>query len=209
MKQYLIKNRISFLLTLDINNAAPLVCYGYEAYLNYHQQEIESFHKLANFDFSSEYNINFISKFKIQNNILKEIESKRDKDIEFALKVDFFLIQKEYVNIQNKNNIDLLKSYPQLISTTLIIKFPQSFWIENIINKSTLHKIALLELPLADYPKLDTLSISIKELREARKYFINGDYDKVVSHCRSVLESVTNQKLKVNQTIRHLLISML
>jgi len=64
----------------------------------------------------------------------------------------------------------------------------QSQWINKIL-PALGHKTAtLIELPSASIILPTEYSQSLAELEESRKFFLAGDYDKVVGHCRSAIE---------------------
>jgi hypothetical protein len=85
-------------------------------------------------------------------------------------------------------------TYPKYISgfensqghTTFSIE--QSQWVNKIL-PALGHKTAtLIELPTASVILPAEYTHSMAELEESRKYFLTGDYDKVVGHCRSAIE---------------------
>lgn len=63
---------------------------------------------------------------------------------------------------------------------------PQSHWVEKVLPGMGYGQVRLIELPVVAAPV--DFREAYGELARAEEYFRQGDYDKVVAHCRSALE---------------------
>lgn len=64
----------------------------------------------------------------------------------------------------------------------------QSQWVNKVLGQMGHASYKLVELPTANAIIPEEYKISLGEFEEARKYFLNGDYDKTVAHCRAALD---------------------
>jgi len=64
----------------------------------------------------------------------------------------------------------------------------QSHWVNKVLGQMGHHTYKLVELPIANNVIPAEYEVSLAEFEEARKYFLNGDYDKTVAHCRAALD---------------------
>jgi hypothetical protein len=60
----------------------------------------------------------------------------------------------------------------------------------------------LFELPKNSHIIPEEYSKSLNELEEAKRYFLNGDYDKTVGHCRSALDPFKAKKDEIKTFIK-------
>ncbi len=73
----------------------------------------------------------------------------------------------------------------------IIFSIPHSHWVNKILPGLGHGKVKLIEIPIPE--KSDISTTAQEELKRAQNYFINGDYDKAVEHCRNALESLKNR----------------
>ena len=75
------------------------------------------------------------------------------------------------------------------------IKFQieHSHWVTSILPGLGYNAGALVELPAVSILLPTEYANAIDEMKDARKYFDGGDYDKAVGHCRSALEPIKKQ----------------
>lgn len=64
----------------------------------------------------------------------------------------------------------------------------QSYWVNKVLGQMGHNTYKLVELPVINNIIPAEYEISLGEFEEARKYFLNGDYDKTVAHCRAALD---------------------
>lgn len=64
----------------------------------------------------------------------------------------------------------------------------QSYWVNKVLGQIGHQTYKLIELPIANNVIPAEYKVSLGEFEEARKYFLNGDYDKTVAHCRAALD---------------------
>jgi HEPN domain-containing protein len=67
---------------------------------------------------------------------------------------------------------------------------PHSLWVDKILPHLGYGKVKLIEVPIPEKIVPDTFQKALKELQEAQRYFVEGDYDKVVAHCRSAVQLI-------------------
>lgn len=81
------------------------------------------------------------------------------------------------------------------ISTTI----EQSQWVVKILPQLGNNTYKLIELPAFNDLIPELYAKTIIEFEEANKYFINGDYDKTVAHCRAALDPFYLNKEKFKE----------
>ncbi|TGK01631.1 hypothetical protein EHO58_17945 [Leptospira selangorensis] len=191
-------NILRLKLQFQVNNPLPVVCHGFEVTLKINGiSEVDKFSKLHTFDFSLKYTSNFDCNFKIPNSIFEKIESNRKDDVNFSIDFVFHANKKRKIVGIDNQTFEVIEATQNLLTANLHFNIPKSFWIEKILNNSTLQKIALVEIPISSFSDLEYFTQAINELNEANKYYLLGDYDKSVGHCRSLLESLQKEKDKL------------
>jgi hypothetical protein len=83
----------------------------------------------------------------------------------------------------------------------LNFQIEQSHWIKNILPQLGHDSFRIIELPGANCLIPEEYSKSLNELEEAKKYFLNGDYDKTVAHCRSALDPFKSKRGEIKSFI--------
>lgn len=78
-------------------------------------------------------------------------------------------------------------------------QIPQSYWVNNVLPGIGHKSFTLVELPTASQIIPAEYARSLNELEEARKYFIIGDYDKTVAHCRGAIDPFRAQKDQIKK----------
>ncbi len=189
------QNKISFQMQLEITNPVAAISHGFEMIFKTNgTEEIGRIFNLVGFDFSSKYTYNFNPTFILSNSALEHIEATRKNDIQINLDIVLHVRKKIKIKNDHGSELEASDSTHHLAFGYLNFTIPKSFWIENIINNSTLQKIALVEIPIGSIPDIDFFIETIGELKEAQSYYLQGDYDKSVAHCRSLLESLLKEK---------------
>jgi len=64
----------------------------------------------------------------------------------------------------------------------------QSHWVNKILGQMGHNSYKLVEIPAVNQIIPEEYKTSLVEFEEAQKYFLNGDYDKTVAHCRAALD---------------------
>ncbi|MCT8335885.1 hypothetical protein NUH30_19515 [Leptospira sp. 85282-16] len=188
-------NLLTFAMQIEITNPLPIVSYGYELVLKVNgNQEITKKHFLISFDFSSKHTYNFLSNFNLSNSVLEYIEKNRTNDLILGLDFTFFVYKKIKIKDINNQEIEAIGPTHNSIFGYLNFPIPKSFWIEHLLINSTLEKIALVEIPIGSITNTNFFLEAINELKEAKKYYSQGDYDKSVAHCRSMQEAMMKEK---------------
>lgn len=83
-----------------------------------------------------------------------------------------------------------VQEFRQATVQPIVFQIPKSQWAEQILSQTGYGRLELLEFRIADPSKQTGLPRSVEELRQAQKQLIEGEYDKVVAHCRLAIESI-------------------
>lgn len=78
---------------------------------------------------------------------------------------------------------------------------PRSFWIETVLPKLGLPGFKLFEIPLTHSSIMEAYDDIINEFNSAEKYFIKGDYNQCVGHCRHTMDHLSRNLKKVKDQI--------
>lgn len=139
--------------------------------------------------------------FSFGYDVIQKIEKVRKGDIEFHLSVNFqTAIFKEYSN--GEKTRDYLNTGYDRASGHIDFTIPQSSWVNTILPQTGYGTFRLIELPATSSVIPSEYAISLGELEEAKKYFLNGDYDKTVAHCRSALDPFKAKKGEIKSYIK-------
>ena len=122
-----------------------------------------------------------------------KIEEQRQGDIELQLKgsaliAEHPLVTKAGINERQEYRKDVEEFTTGRFDITFSI--PQSHWVDKILPGLGYGKVKLIELPIPEKIVPDTFQKALKELQESQRYFVKGDYDKVVAHCRSAVQLI-------------------
>ena len=137
--------------------------------------------------------------FEIDESKLHLIESKRMEGVPFQINYKFhFALYDEIPSVDSKNRPIVKQFVSEYYSTDsshqyLNINISQSQWVNKILPKLGDKQYRLIELPIFNDVIPESYSKSLNELVNATKYFKNGDWDKVVSHCRSAIEPIKSE----------------
>ena len=124
---------------------------------------------------------------------IEKIEERRQGDIQFCLSGSALIaehpsIAKAGLDEQPKYRRDVENFTTGNFNITFSI--PQSHWIDKILQGLGYGKVKLIEIPIPERIVPDTFQKALKELQESQRYFVEGDYDKVVAHCRSAVQLI-------------------
>lgn len=120
---------------------------------------------------------------------VKYLEDKRESDWRFRLNF-MVLIIKHPLNPYAQKGKD--KKVQELLTSSfaLTLDIPQSYWIKNVLPGLGYGKIKLIEIPIPEKIIPNTFQKALKELEASQEYFVEGDYNKAVGHCRSAIQLI-------------------
>jgi len=76
----------------------------------------------------------------------------------------------------------------------LVFTIPKSHWVDKLLPQLGYGKIELIEVRIPDGNRADGLPKAVQEIRQARAYLLNGDWQKAVAHCRNTLETILDSR---------------
>jgi hypothetical protein len=76
----------------------------------------------------------------------------------------------------------------------IVFTIAKSQWVEQILPQLGNGRLELIEVRLPDGFRAEGLPKAVQEVRMARSYLDNGDWDKAVAHCRNVLEAILDSR---------------
>lgn len=129
--------------------------------------------------------------FPLSLDIINRLEKNRKGGMPLRLQYKVQIATYESITVTNDKNQKIEKPFVTGFLTgqgdaNFVIE--QSQWVNKILNKMGHHSYKLVELPAINNVIPAEYEISLNEFEEARKYFLNGDYDKTVAHCRAALD---------------------
>lgn len=132
--------------------------------------------------------------FLLTNEIVNKIEKYRNGDLNFTLELSFQAsIYKELPGAATQNHSNLYVSSIENGSGTIQFQISQSHWVKRVLPGLGYGAIRLIELPGENEILGEEYKKTLDELEAAKGYFVNGDYDKAVSHCRIAIEPFKKQ----------------
>lgn len=84
----------------------------------------------------------------------------------------------------------------------IVLQIEQSKWVSEILPRMDYKPIRLIELPSFSEVLPTEYEISINEFTEANKYYLNGDYDKTVAHCRAAIDPFKRKLPEIKSFIK-------
>ena len=72
----------------------------------------------------------------------------------------------------------------------ITFSIPQSYWINEILPRLGYGKIKLIEVPIPEKIVPRIFKKALEEIQQSQRYFLEGDYDKVVAHCRNAVQLI-------------------
>lgn len=152
-----------------------------------------------------------IGKFRSEPILCRSLERGNRSSYTITVPLDFFRIEK--IESLREGNISfwfgfevLIAEHPKIPSTErrideriekihksfseLSIEVPQSHWIEKVLPGLGYGKYKVVEIPIPEKVIPEIYQRALDELIRAEKYFKEGDYDKVVVHCRNAIQLI-------------------
>jgi len=118
---------------------------------------------------------------------IDRIEQSREGDLRAALNLRGFFA----VHISGGTGV-------QRFETTRIepiaFTIPKSQWIEKLLPQLGYGRLELIEVRISNGIRAEGLPKAVQEVREARAYLANGDWEKAVTHCRHTLEAILDSR---------------
>lgn len=191
--------KLQIWLALELNpgegkQLQPFILLSVEAKLRTYNSssDIASAVCLQNYSVNSKYTYRIKLEFVLTNYKLGKIEEKRidnfigTLDLTFrALNFDSFVVPVNNERKSIKTIKDIRNAY-----CNLNFEIPQSYWITKLLPGLGWNASRLIELPITNELIPEEYSQSLGELDKANEYYLKGDYDKVVAHCRSALDPI-------------------
>lgn len=118
---------------------------------------------------------------------IERIERSRDGNLRAALKFDgFFAV--------HSPNGGCIERFERTRIETMSFIIPKSQWVEQLLPQLGYGTFELIEVRMSNGVRAEGLPKAVEEIREARKYILDGDWDKAVGHCRNTLETILNSR---------------
>jgi len=76
----------------------------------------------------------------------------------------------------------------------IVFTIPKSQWVEKLLSQLGYGRLELIEVHISNGTRAEGLPKAVQEVREARAYLANGDWEKAVSHCRNTLEAILESR---------------
>ncbi|HJH27191.1 MAG TPA: hypothetical protein C5S37_10620 [Methanophagales archaeon] len=124
---------------------------------------------------------------------IEKIEERRQGDIQFRLSGSALIAEHPSIAKAGPNERQEYKTDVENFTTgnfNITFSIPQSHWIDKILPGLGYGKVKLIEVPIPEKIVPDTFQKALTELQESQRYFVEGDYDKVVAHCRSAVQLI-------------------
>lgn len=195
-------------LTLKpINNKRPdMVCYfltNIEANIicNGFRHKTSEILKVCNIEVTDETQETVTLLFPLDPARINLIESSRKENLNIVLNIRFHYGICVPIISQSSSKEYIIGSYGSDYKH-INFEIPQSNWVKTILPGLGFQSFRLIELP--EYSNLipEEYKLSLGELAEAEKYYRNGDYDKVVSHCRAALDPFKGKMKEMREYIK-------
>jgi len=129
--------------------------------------------------------------FLVNESIINKIEKARKENLPMNITISAQVGMFEsvsYVNKQGEKSDRLFITGFDTGQGNVAFQVEQSQWVNKVLPQMGHGSYKLIELPAINQIIPEEYKISLGEFEEARKYFLNGDYDKTVAHCRAALD---------------------
>ncbi|MBA2612936.1 MAG: hypothetical protein H0U95_13265 [Bacteroidetes bacterium] len=148
---------------------------------------------------SVEYTSSDKFSFVLDDKALFAIEKYRSGDANFSIEFSLGLTLKTELKISGH----LVKSIRNqtIERASLSLNIPKSIWVEELLSNIGHKNLKLVEIPLNHKLLKEAYDDIIFEFNKAEKYFNDSDFDKCVAHCRSTLDALTRNLIKIKKEI--------
>jgi hypothetical protein len=76
----------------------------------------------------------------------------------------------------------------------IVFTIPKSQWVEKLLPQLGYGRLELIEVRISNGIRAEGLPKAVQEVREARAYLANGDWEKAIAHCRNALEAILDSR---------------
>ena len=139
--------------------------------------------------------------FTINYETIAKIEKERKGDLTFSVAVAIEAAVYDEIIFEGNLNKQFVSEFSKG-SGYIDFLVPQSSWVNTLLPQMGHDSFRLFELPKNSHIIPEAYSKSLNELEEAKRYFLNGDYDKAVGHCRSALDPFKAKKDELKTFIK-------
>jgi hypothetical protein len=128
-------------------------------------------------------------------NIIEFIETNRTNNACFEMIINLQIAKNNLIEHDNcSKDLIILDLIPCSSPISIDLEILKSKWIEEILPKIGYGKYSLIKIPIPEAIESDKMKKVICELDNANNYFVKGDYNKVVEHCRKAIELIIKLK---------------
>jgi len=114
------------------------------------------------------------------------MEESREGDLWAGLKFNgFFAVHVSAVGVQR---------FETGTTEPLYFAIPRSQWLEKLLPQLGYGKLELIEVRISNGVRPEGLPKAVQEIRQARSYLAEGDWEKAVIHCRKTLETILDSR---------------
>jgi hypothetical protein len=129
--------------------------------------------------------------FPLSLEIINRIEKARKGNLPFHLQFEVQIATYDNFTVTNTKAERSDKSFITGFETgqgNVQFIIEQSQWVNKVLGKLGHNSYKLVEIPAINQIIPDEYKTSLAEFEEAQRFFLNGDYDKTVAHCRAALD---------------------
>ncbi|HRH02954.1 MAG TPA: hypothetical protein PLN13_10315 [Bacteroidia bacterium] len=135
-------------------------------------------------------------KFKLENKFIKAIEDNRKGDPSFYIELE--MLASSYKEARSGDGAMVkVNDSCHKDKTDLYFTIPKSIWVEKLMSDLNYQSFKLVEIPLTHKTLKEAYVDIIFEFNKAEEYFNNQDYDKCVAHCRSAMDALSRNLVKI------------
>lgn len=191
--------KMQILLNLELNPGEnkqfqPFILLSIDAKLRVFGSsfDISSGFSNQSYKVNSKITISVMLEFVLSSHKLNCIEEKRVENFKGTLDINFRAVIVESYTVPLDNTKKRISFMTEITngSCNLNFEIPQSLWVSKHLPAMGWHSLRLFEMPDSSEIIPEEFKNSIDELQYAHDYFSKGDYDKVVSHCRSSIDPI-------------------
>lgn len=121
--------------------------------------------------------------------IIEYIEDVRQKNVHFRIHFEPLIAKHTSIPYDEKEKETLIQG---LLTGDFDfnLEIPHSHWIDSILTGLGYGKFKLIEIPIPEKLVPDIFQKALMELQESQNYFVKGDYDEVIAHCRNAIQLI-------------------
>jgi hypothetical protein len=118
---------------------------------------------------------------------LERIEQERKGDLRAALQIEGLVAV-------HASKGGIVRFEQTMISSALNFVVPKSHWVEKVLPQLGYGALELIEVKITSNGLPSGIPKAVEEIRQARTYLHNGDWEKAVGHCRNTMEAILNSR---------------